>query len=88
MTDELSTRIIVINQHAARCARQEFFDHVKKAVPDYFTSESGKKAEKEVLSLAEKLSSDREEQYIVKNSSEYDQPHFDMSIDANEFKSA
>jgi len=56
---------------------------MKKHVPEYFHTDAGHKAKAEVLGLAEKLCCDREEQYIVKNSNEYEQPHFDIPVDAN-----
>jgi len=55
-------------------------------LPDYFNGENGQRAKKEVLQLAEKLSQDREEQYIVKNSNEYDQPHFDIPVDTHTYE--
>jgi len=85
LTASLPSRIVVINQGAARQAREEFIDHIQKVCPEYFQSESGQKAKKEVLVMAEKLSQDREEQYIVKHSNEYEQPHFDIPVDAHSY---
>lgn len=83
LTASLPSRVVVINQAAARQAREEFFESIRKHVPEYFHTDAGNKAKAEVLNLAEKLCADREEQYIVKNSNEYEQPHFDIPVDSN-----
>lgn len=41
LTATLPSRVCVINQHAARQAREEFLEAISKSMPDYFSSENG-----------------------------------------------
>ena len=51
----LPYRVVVINQYAARCAREDFLEAIKKAVPETFKDTEGLKSFKKVMREAEKM---------------------------------
>jgi hypothetical protein len=53
-------------------------------IPDFFKDET--KNGRQILDKAEKLATDREEQYIKSVCSEYELPLFDVPTDANTFE--
>ncbi len=80
----LDYSLVVVNRAAARQAREDFLDAIKKSVPETFLADQGK-SQKAILALASQLNQDREEQYFMENCSEYEKPLFDVPINAHAF---
>lgn len=53
LAEKVETRTVVINQAAARFAREDFLHAVHKCVPDFFAGDAGKQNQKQILALAE-----------------------------------
>ena len=54
----LPYRVVVINQYAARWAREDFLEAIKKAVPETFKDKEGEKGDKtfkKIMQLSEKM---------------------------------
>lgn len=68
--------VVIINQNAARCVREDFVNAMVKSIPDYFKEDT--KNGKKILVRAEHLYAEQEEAYIAAKCSTYELPYFDI----------
>lgn len=81
---DLPYTVTVINQYAARMVREDVISAMATKMPEFFKDEN--KQGRRILDKAEKLATEREDQYIQSVCNEYELPLFDVPTDVNTFE--
>ena len=76
----------MINEYAAKCARADFLEAIKKAVPELLKDKEGDNHFSKIMKTAEKNAMARQKEYISSKCSEYAMPHFIVPIDIHYYE--